>query len=425
VALWLTDRHRTTRPAATDEVRTGLYFVESVLDALPALYDDLDRALASHYPEVVSPSNWLHLASWMGGDRDGNPNVDHKITAETLRLHRGLAVESHRRTFQELARRLSLSDHRLPPSPELITWIESRRPLPLHVAYIEERYATEPYRLVLSLLASDLAEASRDEMTARLLERAPHQARIRLQDLLKPVDLIASSLPVSLAQDEIQKLRQQLHIFGLHAMRLDIREDSSRFNAALDETLRALNIASDFVEMPGDERLSLLTQLLSSPMPHLSEHPGVTSTTAEVFALFQLIARVCNVYGTELLGPVVISMSQSAADVLGVMLLARWAGCDPGLQIVPLFETIEDLRSASSILENLFTLPVYREHLMTCDNAQMVMIGYSDSNKDGGYVMANWALYQGQESISKVAQKQISRSRSFTARWNHCRGGDL
>src|SRR6185503_8056408 len=176
------------------------------------------------------------------------------------------------------------------------------RPLPPHVAYIEERYAMEPYRLVLSLLAADLAEASRDEMTARLLERTPHQARIKLEDLLEPIDLIAKSLPASLTQDEIQKVRHQLHIFGLHAMRLDIREESSRYNAALAETLRALAIASDFEEMPDDERLSLLTNLLSDPLPDLSIHPGVTPATAETWALFQLVARVRDVYGLELLG---------------------------------------------------------------------------------------------------------------------------
>lgn len=419
VGLWLTDRDRTARPLVTDEVRTGLHFVESVFwDTLPTLYSDLEYALASHYPKVKPSSNWLRLASWMGGDRDGNPNVTHEVTAETIRLHRGLAVESHRRTLQDLSRRLSISSDRLPPSPELMDWIEARRPLPSHVAYIEERYATEPYRLVLSLLAADLAEASRDDMTARLLQRTPHQARIKLEDLLKPIDLIAESLPASLTQDEVQKVRHQLHIFGLHAMRLDIREDSARYNAALAETLRALDIALDFEEMPVEERLPLLTKLLSDPLPDLSTHPGVTPATAETWALFQLVARVRDVYGTELLGPVVISMCRSAADVLSVLLLARWTGCNEGLQIVPLFETIEDLQAVPSIMENLFTLPIYREHLTTCGDAQMVMIGYSDSNKDGGYVMANWSLYQGQESITKVAQKY-----KITLTIFHGRGG--
>lgn len=420
-SLWLTDRDRTVQPAVTDEVRTGLYFVENVFwDAVPTLYEDLERALALHYPDVEPPLTWLRLASWMGGDRDGNPNVTHVVTAETLRLHRGLAVEKHRRTLQELSRRLSVSSRRLPPSPELLAWIDSRRPLPEHVAYIEERYPAEPHRLVLSLLANDLAEASRDDMTARLLERTPHQARIRLQDLRKPLDLIAADLPVSLQEDEIETACRQLNIFGLHSMRLDLREDSSRLNGTLDETLRALNVTANFAAMPEQERLALLTELLGSDLPDLSAQPGITAATAETWSLFQLIKRVRDVYGADLLGPFVISMCQSAADVLSVLMLARWMGCDEGLQIVPLFETIEDLRAAPGIFESLLELPVYREHLVTCNDEQMIMIGYSDSNKDGGYVMSNWALYQGQESITKVAQKHNIVLTIF-----HGRGGTI
>ncbi|MGZ9166079.1 MAG: phosphoenolpyruvate carboxylase [Anaerolineales bacterium] len=420
-SLWLTDRDRTVQPDVTDEVRTGLYFVENVFwDALPTLYEDLERALAVHYPDVESRSTWLRLASWMGGDRDGNPNVTHVVTAETLRLHRGLAVEKHRRTFQELSRRLSVSSRRLPSSPDLIAWIDARRPLPQHVAYIEERYPAEPYRLVLSLLANDLAEASRDDMTARLLERTLHQARVLLQELLKPLELIAACLPRPLEKDEIETACRQLRIFGLHSMRLDLREDSSRLNATLDETLRALRVTSSFAEMPEPDRLKLLAERLTSELPDLAAQPGITAATAETWALFQLIKRVKDVYGAELLGPFVISMCQSAADVLSVLLLARWMGCDQGMQIVPLFETIEDLRAAPSVFESLLNLPVYREHLATCNDEQMIMIGYSDSNKDGGYVMSNWALYQGQENITKVAQKHKIALTIF-----HGRGGTI
>lgn len=420
-SLWLTDRDRTVQPAVTDEVRTGLYFVENVFwDAMPILYQDLERALALHYPEVHPSSTWLRLASWMGGDRDGNPNVTHVVTAETLRLHRGLAVEKHRRTLQELSRRLSLSARRRLPSPELLAWIDSRRPLPEHVAYIEERYPAEPYRLVLSLLASDLADASRDDMTARLLEQTPHQARIRLQELLTPLELIAADLPESLQEDETETAHRQLNIFGLHSMRLDLREDSSRLNGTLDETLRALNVTPSFAEMPEQERLRLLSELLSSDLPDLSAKPGITAATAETWSLFQLVRRVRDVYGAELLGPFVISMCQSAADILSVLTLARWVGCDEGLQIVPLFETIEDLHAAPSIFESLLSLPIYREHLAACNDKQMIMIGYSDSNKDGGYVMSNWALYQGQENITKVAQKHNIALTIF-----HGRGGTI
>ena len=167
-------------------------------------------------------------------------------------------------------------------------------------------------------------------------------------------------------------------------------------------------------------RLSLLVKLLSAALPELSEHPGITPSAAETFALFQLIARVRDVYGVELLGPVVISMCRSASDVLSVLLLARWTGCDPGMQIVPLFETIDDLRSAPVVLEEMFSLPLYREHLATCKDEQIVMIGYSDSNKDGGYLTANWALYQGQENITRVAREYGVAMTIF-----HGRGGTI
>ena len=257
-------------------------------------------------------------------------------------------------------------------------------------------------------------------MTARLLERGEHQARVHIQDLLGPVEMIADHLPASLARDEIERVQRQLHIFGLQSMRLDLREESGRLNSSLGEVLRALHLAEDFPSMPVEERLPLLTKLLSEPLPHLSPNPGVTPEAEETWSLFQLIRRVREVYGAELLGPFVISMCRSECDVLTVLLLARWKGCDAGMPIAPLFETIDDLQAAPSILERLYSLPLYREHLATCGNTQMVMIGYSDSNKDGGYVTANWALYQAQEQIAKVSQKHGIALTIF-----HGRGGTI
>ena len=421
-ALWLTDRARADKLTVTDEVRTGLYYIDAYLwNTIPRLYDDLEIAIEKYYPGLnVPPRTWLKFASWIGGDRDGNPFVTSEVTAETLRLHRGLAVENHRRTFQELGRRLSVSSNRIPPPPALVEWIEKRRPFPEHVAYIEQRYATEPYRLILSLLANDLAEASRDDMKKHLLGQYPHQARMDANHLLEPLELIASALPTDLAHDEIKTDLQKVQVFRLHVARLDIREDSSRLNAALSEILRALNIESDFENLPFDERTQLLTRLLEKPAPKLSNHPGVTSATAETWSLFQLIGRTSDVYGSELLGPIVISMTHAAADVLTVLLLAKWAGCKTIPQIVPLFESIQDLKTASGILESLFASDVYRSHLKTHNNEQMVMIGYSDSNKDGGYLMANWSLYQAQEEITAIAQKHAIKLTIF-----HGRGGTI
>ena len=419
--LWLTERARTAMPAASDEVRTGLYFVNAVFwNTLPVIYHDLDLALQRHYPELKVDHKWLQLASWIGGDRDGNPNVTSEVTAETLHLHRGLAVENHRRTLQELSRRLSLSSKRYPVPKELTDWIESRRPFPAHAAYIEGRYSNEPYRLVLSLLAADLENASRDNMKANLLKPEPHPARVELENLVKPVEIISRAMPPAIAQTELRTAIRQLQIFGLHSARLDLREDSSRWNAALGEILRALEIAADFEQLPGPERTALLLRLLDEPDPVLSSHPGVTAATAETWALLQLIGRVVRIYGRSMLGTVVISMTHSPADVLTVLLLARWVKCDEGLNITPLFESVVDLGSAAQMLETLFSSEVYRAHLASCNNEQIVMIGYSDSNKDGGYLMANWSLYQAQEQIAQAARKY-----GVTLTLFHGRGGTV
>jgi phosphoenolpyruvate carboxylase len=420
-ALWLTNRARTDRPTVTDEVRTGLYFIDEIFwELVPRIYRDLERALGLHYPGLAAPQRWLTLASWMGGDRDGNPNVTAEVTAETLRLHRGLAVEKHRHSLQELARNLSLSGKQVRPSPALDAWFEDRRPMPAHVAFLEKRYADEPFRLAIALLADDLAQASQDDMVARLLSHEPHKPRATGQEFVSVLTEIRDSIPPVLSENRIQTVLRQFHAFGLQAARLDIREDASRFNATLAEILRALDIEPAFSRLDADARTRLLVDLLDKPVPALAPHPGVTQETAETWELFDLIRRVRQVYGPELLGPVIVSMTRSPADILAVLLLATWTGCDQGLQIVPLFETIQDLQTADQVLQELFHLPVYQAHLQTCVNQQMVMIGYSDSNKDGGYLAANWALYCGQEAIARAC-----RESGVTLTLFHGRGGTI
>ena len=439
-AFWLTERARTARPTVDDEVRTTLYFVDQILwEVLPQIYAALDAALAGLYPGLSVEHPWLRLASWVGGDRDGNPNVTTSVTAETLRLHRGLAVEKHRQALGELARQLSLSEQRVPLPANLQAWFESRRPLPPRVATLEKRYASEPYRLALSLLAADLAEASQDDMTARLLSDAPHTALVELEDFSQPLSEIHAAMPPALAHGLLRSVQRQLQIFGLHAARLDLREDAGRINAALAEILRALDIlvdgdvldedihgedaqdkdaCQDFLHTSPADRLRLLNHLLLEPPPELSPHPGVTPESAETWALFQLSGRARHIYGRDTLGPLILSMTHSAADILAALLMARWTGCADGLQVTPLFETIADLEDAPRILDELFSTPAYRLHLATCQGRQTVMIGYSDSNKDGGYLAANWALYQAQENIAHICRVHDVRLTLF-----HGRGG--
>ncbi len=404
--LWLTDRARTARPAVTDEVRTGLYFVDAVLwEALPRIAAELDAALRAHYPGLAAPRGWLTLASWIGGDRDGNPLVVAPLTAETLRLHRGLAVERHRRSLLALARSLSVTDRRYPPPPALVSWLDARRPLPLRVARLEQRYEHEPYRLVLALIAADLEAASQDDMTARLLDEAPHQAYVTADQIASVVDLIAHALPPVLVHDGLATLRAQLASFGLHAMRLDVREDAGRLARAVGGILAGLGIDRAFAERDEAARTAILVRLLADEPPAASEIAVAAAgreESAEAWRLFRLLARTQRVYGREPLGAFIISMTRGAADVLGVLLLARWARCAPGLPIAPLFETLDDLDAAPRVLAELFALDVYRAHLAAAGDEQMVMIGYSDSNKDGGYLASGWALYQAQQTITRA-----------------------
>ncbi len=420
-ALWLTDQARTSKPGVTDEVRTGLYFIGEIFwDVLPHIYAELDQALEQHYPNLHSPRRWLTLGSWIGGDRDGNPYVTAEVSAETLRLHRGLAIEQHRKALHDVARRFSFSARRITPPAELDEWLQARHPLPDHVAFLEKRYAGEPYRLTLSLLSADLEYASQEQMAARLLENTPHTARIALSDLTRPIDLIAAVTPPALSHYPLRTVQQQLDIFGLHAAHLDFREDSSRVNATVGEILRALNVDTTFEHNDDAARSRTLLRLLAEPAPQLAESPGITRETHETWATFRLMARAQEVYGRELLGPFIISMTHGAADMLAVLLAARWTGCADGLHIAPLFETLDDLSNAPRILADLFALDVYRAHLASCGDEQTIMIGYSDSNKDGGYLAANWALYRAQENIARVCREHDIQLTLF-----HGRGGSV
>lgn len=402
-SLWLTDRSRKMSPAVTDEVRTGLFFIGEVFwPLLPRIYKKLTHSLNSWYPGLNARNDWLRLASWIGGDRDGNPNVTSEITAETLRLHRGLAVEKHRAALRNLSRHLSISSRRLPPPETLIRWIDSQRPFPSHASYIDSRYKDEPYRVALSLLAENLGLASQDNMIANLFSTEPHEARIYADELNSLLTTITEALPEALAQSEPLNLLCQIQIFGLHSARLHLREDAVKFSVALSELLAGLGIEEHYNVMDEGEKFALLSDLLERKPPDLTEYKAITPVTAEILSMFQLAAKAELIYGGNITGPLIISMTRSAVDVMTVLVLTRWTGCIDCLSVVPLFETIENLEKAPAILTKLFTSAVYRKHLLRRNNRQTVMIGYSDTNKIGGYLAANWALYRAQEEITQV-----------------------
>ncbi|MBK8984593.1 MAG: phosphoenolpyruvate carboxylase [Chloroflexi bacterium] len=432
-ALWLTDHSRTTKPTVTDEVRTGLYYFDITLwDVLPDVYAAMAAALAAHYPSLAWPERFLTFGSWIGGDRDGNPNVTADVTAETLRLHRGLAVERHRATARHLDRSLSLSDQLARISPELKAALAAARDRSQHVAFLQTRYPHEPYRLWSAVIKADLAESSRGDMVGRLLGRANPPVRLRtIADLQQPLDLMDASLRASgladLANADLARMRYQTQVFGLHAARLDIRQYSEANTAVLDEILGKLNLLTGFGQMTGAERAAALSHLLAAPVPDLSGLADLSPLAGETVALFQILQRAVSFYGPELIGPYIVSMTHGPEDILAPLLLARWHGlclgsdaASEGLAFAPLFETRADLRAAPAVMAALFSHPAYALHLARLKRQQTIMIGYSDSNKDAGYLAANWELYQAQEALAAAC-----RAHQMVMTLFHGRGGTI
>ncbi len=434
-ALWLTDRSRTNQIAVTDEVRTGLYYFDTTLwDVVPQVVADMARSLKEHYPNLTLPARFLTFGSWIGGDRDGNPNVTANITAETLRLHRGLAVERHRSFARQLNRSLSVSGDIASISPELLEALASAGSHSDHVAYLQKRYPSEPYRLWLAILGDALAEGSADTMVARLKGLTNPPLRLRhLDDLLKPLQLIDRTLRetgmMDLANADLAEMISQAQVFGLHVARLDLRQYSDYHTEVLDEILSKLCIQEDFGKLDGNGRLSVLNKLFDAPPPDLSQldDQTISKETRETIDLFNMLHRAIGFYGRELFGPYIVSMTHSPEDILIVLLLAYWHGIClqdgdgfEGLAIAPLFETREDLQAAPQVMADLFEHLVYSHHLERLGKEQTIMIGYSDSNKDAGYMAANWELYQAQEALAQSCRRYEVAMTLF-----HGRGGTI
>lgn len=431
-ALWATDHSRTAQPKVEDEVKTGLYYFDITLwQVLPQIYEAMRQALAEAYPSLTPPPRFLTFGSWIGGDRDGNPNVTANVTAETLRLHRGLAVEQHRATARQLDRSLSVSDQLVDVSEKLKEALTAAQTASERVALLQDRYPHEPYRHLAAILTANLKAVSEGDMVGRLKGQGGETLPLRhMADLERPLSLMDASLRQSgladIALADLAHMRRQVEVFGLHTARLDIRQYSDVNTAVLAELLQLLGLHPDFAALDAEGKTAVLTHLLAQPTPDLGQLKELSPETAETLALFQILSRAIEYYGHELIGPYIISMTHGAEDLLIVLLLAYWHGLclHPGkpenLTIAPLFETREDLRAAPGIMTTLFHNTAYQNHLNRLGKHQTIMIGYSDSNKDAGYLAANWELYQAQEALAACCHDENVILTLF-----HGRGGTI
>ena len=403
--LWLTNRARSTKPDVSDEARTGLYLVENIFwDVIPQVSADLRAAVSEYYPGAFVPARWLQLGAWAGGDRDGNPGVTTAVTVETLRMHRGLAVERHRAGLLDLARRLSVSGRLIPMPERLRAWLSARQPLPAHVQFLEGRYADEPFRLLLSLLAADLAEASRENFARQIANPGSGRSRIVAGEYIALLDLVAAALPPAVRIEYLAVVRAQLEMFGFHAARLDIREHSQRLVSTVAELLESKFGVAEFSLMGDAAQVAVLVGQMRAGARLMQDTGDLSPDAVEVLELFTMLARVQAVFGMDLIGSFIVSMTAGPAHVMSAFFLAWFTGSHLWLEIVPLFETLTHLQEAGTTMRALLAVEEYRIALQERGGVQTVMIGYSDSGKDVGYVASQVALHQAQIDVARTCK---------------------
>jgi phosphoenolpyruvate carboxylase len=426
-SMWLTDETRVRPPTVVDEVRNGLYWVDAVLyDLVPRLYRELDDALTAHYPDAdIAPRRFLRLGSWIGGDRDGNPNVTLEVTERTWREQQGLAIRLLRRSIDRLHAHLSVSARR-GTSAGLATRLRELQGLVPDAAHdVADRYPEQPHRQFLALVYQLLATT---EERARRPWRADHRhdpTRYHsVEGLLADLALLRDSLRSvggdAIADGRVRDLEVQAQVFGFHLVTLDLRQHAARHRDAMAALYRRYGEIDDWLALPEDDKVATLTAELASPRPLVPAVPEIDDEHASTFELLRLVRRAHQRLGPDACDAYVISMTEHASDVLTVLAMARDAVVSDQLDIVPLFETVDDLRRAPDVLEQLLTLPVYREHLTARGDHQQVMIGYSDATKDGGYLTAAWQLHRAQRTLAAVADRHGVQLTLF-----HGRGGSI
>lgn len=425
--LWQTDELRDRKPTVIDEVRNGLYyFDETLFDVLPEVYNELERCLRKYYPnhDWHVPS-FLRFGSWIGGDRDGNPNVTANFTWQTFKMHRELVINKYKESLVNLRDKLSFSSNIVEVPDELWASIERDKQ---HIKLQSKdvwRNETEPYRIKLSYMIEKIQNTASDE---HVNEYAKYASVDEFIEELKLLDRsLRNHYADHVADFYLQRLIRQAELFGFHLATLDIRQHSKEHEYALNEILAKSGITPSYSELSEDEKIDLLHELLNDPRPLVSaNYMEYTESTQECLNVFRVIARAQKEFGPQCVESYLISMTQGVSDLLEVAVLSKEFGLHRkkymglSIQPVPLFETIDDLHAAPKIMERLFSLPAYREALKDRNDLQEIMLGYSDSSKDGGAITANWELRVALKEITKTANKFGVKLKFF-----HGRGGAL
>lgn len=427
LTLWQTALIRLSRLKISDEIETGLrYYEAAFFDVIPQVNAEVRDALRKRWPDAkLLEEPILRPGSWIGGDRDGNPNVTPEVVRHATGRAAYVALAHYFEQITALEQELSMSARLVKVTPALAALAD---------ACHEPARADEPYRRALRVIHARLTSTAREILD----EQPEHGLDLGLPryqtpaEFLADLDAVDGSLRANgsrvLADDRLGRLREAVRVFGFHLSGLDMRQNSDVHEEVVAELLAWAGVHPDYTSLSEPQRVELLAAEIATRRPLIREGAELSELAQKELGIVAAAARAVKVFGPQAVPNYIISMCQSVSDMLEAAVLLKEAGLldisgstpYAPVGVVPLFETIDDLQRGSSILEAALDLPEYRTMVDARDGHQEVMLGYSDSNKDGGYLAANWALYRAELDLVESARKTGIRLRLF-----HGRGGTV
>ncbi|MFL0446063.1 phosphoenolpyruvate carboxylase [Corynebacterium xerosis] len=428
MTLWQTALIRMNRPDIRDEVEVGLrYYQLSLLETVPKLNRDVAAMMRELGGDDVPENPVVRMGSWIGGDHDGNPYVTEDVVRYATDRAAGTILRHYVKQLHSLERELSFSDRLTQVSVDLVELANrGQNDVP--------NRADEPYRRAVHGIRGRVAATAISRLGASVVEGdwSCHEPYSSVEEMRADLDVVEASLRRShddlIADHRLADIQGATDVFGFHLYSLDLRQNSESHEDILTELFRLSGVAEDYRSLPERRRVEILTRELTSARPLVPRGVELSEVTARELGIMRAAADAVKAYGPEVVPHCIISMCSSVSDLLEPMILLKEVGLisvEDGapsgtVDVIPLFETIEDLQAGASVLREAWDVPLYRRYVASRGDLQEVMLGYSDSNKDGGYFAANWALYDAETAITAVAREEGVRLRLF-----HGRGGTV
>lgn len=437
-SLWRTDEVRTNKPQVKDEIDNGLfYFRECLFDAVPDLYRNLELNLDKHFPghEFNIPSI-LKFGSWIGGDRDGNPFVKPETTEMALRMQSNTVLMEYAVKLHILFKQLTHSQLLCKTTEEFDTSLQSDESMRFDVfAERAEAYLNSPYRRKIAYMQHRLklniaaTKAQLNGIEHTVAADAYPSEKEFMQDLMLIHNSLIADGDERIAAGELQNLIRQVDTFGFYLLKLDIRQESTRHSDAVADIFKQIKDAPDYNSLSEEQRLEILADYIDNPPALELDKDKLETLNSETVSVFDTIDKMHAEISNDAFGAYVISMTHAASHIMEVMWLASLNGLVgkdsdnnwfSKIIVSPLFETIEDLEHIEIVLKKLLGNSVYTALLQSSGNLQEVMLGYSDSCKDGGIMASSWNLYEAQQKVIRLTAEKSVKCRLF-----HGRGGTI